>query len=141
MPTAKLETVNIPLTLPETAMCLYIAIEKYIMHDLTKTAFLSLFVVFSEFTEHNYGVMLHKEAVAFVDRIINREDLRKSIAIGFDSEFAKDGCMHFLNNASALRNFECLVDTITRNNLTFYHHPLKFKKLSKDALLQFQSNS
>lgn len=116
---------RVNLTMPETAMCFYIAIEKYITYDLTYRDFIAMVYPFKSFCFDNYGIDLMQELKDFADHDSTRDDFRRAIARAFDSEFDLERCLGYLKDYDALGEYKYFIDHVK----TFSGKP-SFEKLN-----------
>lgn len=127
--------VELNLTMPEVAMCLYIAIERYVSHDLTKHDLKSLFGMFQTFCLDNYSRNLLQACCEFIDRERTRDNLRRHVAEAFDAVFDLERCSRYLNDRDAIRDYEHLLELHeVRRNCDI--HP-RFAKVSGLALRRY----
>ena len=108
----RVKTVQIPMTMPETALAFYIAIEKYISFDITCDEFLDAFKAFAVFTHTNYGVDIYWEASLFVKHSSTRPKLRAAISKGFDSEFDREHALNHLRDSDTQHYYKWLLSAV-----------------------------
>ena len=133
--------VELNLTMPEVAMCLYIAIERYISHDLTKHNFKSLFGLFQTFCLDNYSSNVLQACCEFVDRDRTRDDLRRYVACAFDSLFDLERCLRHLNDRDATQDYEHLLEIHSvRRNCDIHPRFAKMTGLSLQRYNQFKDS-
>jgi hypothetical protein len=125
---------KINLTMPEVAMCFYIAIEKYITYDLRYRDFTAMMHPFKSFCFDNYGIDLLEELKNFSEHDSTRDDFRRAIARAFDSEFDLERCILCLRDKGALRDYEYFVDRLK----TFSGKP-SFEKLNAHNKLRYEN--
>ena len=125
---------KINLTMPEVAMCFYIAIEKYITYDLRYRDFTAMMHPFKSFCFDNYGIDLLEELKNFSEHDSTRDDFRRAIARAFDSEFDLERCLEYLENEEAHDDYRYFVDHLK----TFSGKPV-FNKLSELASIRYEN--
>ena len=108
----RVKTIQVSMTMPETALAFYIAIEKYISFDITCDEFLNAFKAFAVFTHENYGVDIHEEASRFVKHASTRKLLQAAISKGFDSEFDREHALDHLRGSDTQCYYEWLLSAV-----------------------------